>query len=250
MTDIWPYLLVFTRISVFLAISPVFFPTGSPRLVKALCCIGFTLAMAPLAHLAAPLPAFEGGKIVLLAREAFIGGIIGSAVHLPFAALRGAGSIMDMQSGMSMAHMMDPSSGQSESALSSFIGMLGMMIFLSLDGHLWVLRGLAESFTRLPLAGAWPSLNGIGAWINLTGNILTTTVQVSAPIVALLLLTEFSLGIISRILPQLNLLILGQPVRFAVGIGSAALLVGFFEPIAGRVFTQFFGDWAAMIMKL
>jgi flagellar biosynthetic protein FliR len=149
-----------------------------------------------------------------------------------------------------MAHMMDPSAGTTQTALSSFMGMLSLLMFLCIDGHLWILRGLATSFRTLPVGGAWPRLDGIGLWIGMTGTILTTTVQFSAPIVALLLLTEFSLGIISKVLPQLNLLILGQPIRFAMGLASAIVVIGCMEPLTGRIFTDFLGKWAQMISKL
>lgn len=250
MPDFWPHLYVFARVSLFMTLCPVFFPTGSPRTLKAVSCLAFTLAMLPLARAAGPLPVFTGGKIAVLLREALLGAVMGSAVQLPFAALRAAGSLMDMQSGLSMAQIMDPASGQGQTALSSFMGMVSMLIFLSLDGHLWVLRGLSESFSRLPLAGPWPSAAGLGAWIELSGLVLSTAVQVSAPIIALLLLTELSLGLVSRIMPQLNLLILGQPVRFAAGLAGAAAVVALMPSLAGGLFSRFFAQWAALIGKL
>jgi flagellar biosynthetic protein FliR len=248
--DVWHYLFVFTRVSVFMAVCPVFFPTGSPKTLKAVSCLAFTLAMAPLPGFAGPEPDFLGARIAVLLREGMLGLIMGSAVQMPFAALRGAGALMDMQTGLSMAHMVDPSAGESQTALSAFMGTLSLVIFLSLDGHLWVLRGLATSFRTLPVAGPWPGMEGIGAWIGMTGLVLSTTVQAAAPIVALMLLTEFSLGIISKVLPQLNLLILGQPIRFAMGIGAAILVIGLLEPMTGRILTDFLGRWAAMIGKL
>ena len=65
-----------------------------------------------------------------------------------------------------------------------------------------------------------------------------------------MLLTEFALGVISRIMPQLNLLILGQPVRFAVGIGAAIAVIALLEPLTGRILSEFLGRWAGMIAKL
>jgi flagellar biosynthetic protein FliR len=212
--------------------------------------MAFTIIMAPLTAPDTPLAGLMAGKIAILLREGLLGAIMGSAVQMPFAALRAAGNLMDTQTGLSMAHMMDPSAGTSQTVLSSFMGMLSMLIFLCMDGHLWILRGLASSFHTLPVAGPWPRLDGIGVWIEMTGTILSTAVQFAAPIVTLLLLTEFSLGIISKILPQLNLLILGQPVRFAMGLASAAAVIGCMEPLTGRIFTDFLGKWAQMILKL
>ena len=248
--DIWHYLYVFTRISIFIAICPVFFPTGSPKTLKVVSCLAFTLVMAPLTGLSRPAPEFMTGNIAILLREGFLGFIMGSAVQMPFAALRGAGALMDMQTGLSMAHMMDPSAGTTETPLSSFMGILSLLIFLGLDGHLWILRGLADSFHSLPVGGGWPGMDALGVWIGMTGTILVTTLQFAAPIVALLLLTEFSLGIVSKILPQLNLLILGQPVRFAMGLIAATVLIGCMEPLAGRIFTDFLGKWAELVSKL
>jgi len=248
--DLWHYLFVFARISVFMAVCPVFFPTGSPRTLKVVASLAFTMAMAPLPGLVPAEQEFIGNTLFCIVREGLIGAIMGSAVQMPFAALRGAGSLMDMQTGLSMAHMVDPSSGQSQTALSSFMGTLSLVIFLGLDGHLWVLDGLASSFRTLPVGGPWPRLAGIGAWIEMTGLILATTLQAAAPIVALMLLTEFTLGIVSRVLPQLNLLVLGQPVRFAMGIAAAVAVIGLLEPLNSRILSDFMGRWAAMIAKL
>lgn len=249
--DLWHYLLVFVRVSVFMALCPVFFPTGSPRTLKAVACVAFTLAMAPLpgagltvAHIT------DAARIASLLREALLGAVMGSAVQIPFAALRGAGALMDMQTGLSMAHMVDPSGGGSQTALASFFGLLSLLVFLTLDGHLWLLKGLAAGFTTLPIGGHWPSNEGLGAWIALSSQVLTVAVQAAAPIIALMLLTEFSLGVISRVLPQLNMLVLGQPVRFALGLGAAITMLGMLEPMTSRLTSDFLGRWAAMIEKL
>lgn len=248
--DLWHYLCVFTRISVFMALCPVFFPAASPRALKAVACVAFTLALAPLPGLVPAGPATDAARLAALLREALLGAVMGSAIQIPFAALRGAGALMDMQTGLSMAHMVDPSGGGGQTALSSFLGLLSLLVFLTLDGHLWLLKGLAAGFTTLPVGGRWPSNEGLGAWLALSSQVLTVAVQAAAPIIALMLLTEVALGVISRVLPQLNMLVLGQPVRFALGLGSAVALLGLLEPLTSRVTADFLGRWAAMIAKL
>jgi flagellar biosynthetic protein FliR len=151
-----------------------------------------------------------------------------------FAAVELAGEISSMTMGLGFAVFFDPQTRGRSSAISQFLALLMLMIYLTTNIHLVVLSTLAQSFDILPVVSAPMADDGFRQMVNWGGRIFSAGVQLSLPIVAALLLTNIALGILTRAAPQLNLFGIGFPITIGVGFIMLALSLPYLAtPMAG-----------------
>ena len=156
MDELWVSAYRFARIVAFLTASPLLANAGNVRPLKTLLAVALTALLAPLDLPQAPPAGAWAEHLMALAREALVGSLLGAAVRIPFAAVQGTGHLLDLQIGLGMANLLDPSTRERQSLLASFMGLTSMLLFLSMDGHLWLLKLLCETFRSLPAGAAWP----------------------------------------------------------------------------------------------
>ncbi len=211
-------LLVYCRMVGLFLTAPVFSGSQIPVVIRS----GLALALASVALPFVPVevgavPAALLPFVLAVGREILVGLAIGFAASLVFLGLQLAGEVIDVQMGFMMANVTDPSTNVTVPLMGQFLYLLAMLAFLALRGHHWLIRAIAESYRLVPLGG---STMREGLWTH--GNLLVSEVFVQAlqfggPVVAALLLTEASMGLIGRTVPQMNILMLGFSVRIAVG---------------------------------
>jgi flagellar biosynthetic protein FliR len=163
-------------------------------------------------------------------QQLIIGLAIGFSMSLIFAAIDVAGQLIGMSMGLGFASFFDPSQGQS-TAVNRFLGLLAMLIFLSLDGHLMIVTAVANSFVTMPITATGGSINPmkIAMWGEV---IFSAGLLLALPAVAALLITNMALGILTRTAPQLNLFGIGFPITLSMGFLVLALaLPGMLKPI-------------------
>ena len=162
------------------------------------------------------------------------GGLVGLgfafALAALFAAVETAGALADLGAGFSYGSLIDPFSGNQESGVfSSFYSMLGILIFLVIGGEAWVLRGLARTFEIVPLT-SMPQISSLaGGAEQVFTAIFASAVEIAAPVLIALLITDAAFGVVSRVVPQLNVFAVGFPAKVAVAI----LIVGASIPFVG-----------------
>ena len=212
------------RILALLAAAPPFNNAGLTTRVRLV--LGLTIAVA-IAPALPPMPAIEpasGLGLLILAQQMIIGLAMGFALRLVFSAVDLAGMMISTQMGLGFATAYDPQSASQTPVVSEFIGLLALLMFLSIDGHLMVISTLVQSFTFLPV-----KLLAISeaSWLNIAsagGIIFSAGVMLSLPAVTALLITNVALGVLGRVAPQLNLIVIGFPVTILLGF--IALYVG------------------------
>ncbi len=227
------FLLVFTRVSAFLAAGPLFWLPNIPRLAKVGFAFVLTVLLFPVLDI--PLADFSGGPGgygLAIAQEACVGLVLGFICSLVFHSLTIAGQLMDVQMGFFMSYIFDPTTGAQATIASRFLFFLGMVLFLTLDGHHVMLAGLARSYDIVPALGA--ALKGSAAMsgIRLFAQIIALAVQIAAPVIAVVLIIDICLGILGRTSPEMNIFMLGFPVKVGLGIFILSMLV----PLMGVVF--------------
>ncbi|MCL6447152.1 MAG: flagellar type III secretion system protein FliR [Armatimonadetes bacterium] len=227
------FLLVFTRVSTFLAAGPLFWLPNLPRPAKA--GLAFMLAVVLFPVVKVPALDFPGGLLALglaAAREACVGLLLGFVCSLVMHSLTIAGQLMDIQMGFFMSYIFDPTTGAQATIASRFLYLLGMVLFFTLDGHHVLLAGLARSFELVPVLGA--TLKGAAALslIRIFAQMIALAVQIAAPIIAVMLIIDLCLGILGRTSPEMNIFMLGFPVKVGIGI----LLLSVLVPLMGVVF--------------
>src|SRR5262245_15828156 len=209
---VWP----FFRIAGAFMVAPVFGARLVPMRVRLALTVAATVVIAPV------LPATQPFELslptaVLVAREVVVGVAMGFCLQMIFDSLIVAGQTIAMGMGLGLATMIDPQRGISVPVISQFFVILGLLIFLSLGGHLATVRLMSDSFTLLPV-GSPLSTNGLWMIVEWGGQMLAGAVRIALPAATALLVANIAFGVMSRAAPTLNL--------FAVGL-PAGLLLGF-----------------------
>lgn len=209
---IWP----FFRIAGVVMVAPVFGARLVPARVRIALAVGITLVLGPVLP---PGPAFSPSLQTgfLIVQEVLLGVVMGFTLQMIFDALVIAGQTIAMTMGLGFAMLVDPQRGVSVPVLSQFFLIIGILVFLSLDGHLATLSMLGQSFEALPI-GQMLSSDGVWSVVAWGGEMFAGAVRVALPAVVAMLVVNIAFGVMSRAAPTLNL--------FAVGFPSA-LLLGF-----------------------
>lgn len=233
------FLLLFARIITVIALAPVLGHQNVPSYVKIAIGLFFSFVMFPIVssfpvNIDMKLVAF----VMLVIREVAVGLVLGFAAGIIFAGVRYAGEMISFDMGFSMANVFDPETGVQTPVVGEFLYIFTMMIFLSIDGHHFVIQALQTSYAAAPI-GTW-TLNEVFAnkLISLVGLVFIIGIKFAAPIIISLFLTNVALAILSRIMPQMNIFTVSFPVKIGVGMlvltSSAPLLVYVFKKLLGQ----------------
>lgn len=234
---LWPL----TRILGLIAAAPMFGNVGIPNRVKVMLGVMLALIIAPGVP---PVPALDPMSMtgmLILAQQFVIGTAIGFVMRIVFAAMEMAGELCGLTMGLGFATFFDPQTRGRSPAISQFLSLLTMMIYLATNLHLVLLATLADSFVTMPIsadpmgAGLFRHVVGWG------GQIFSAGVQLSLPIIAALLITNIALGILTRAAPQLNLFGIGFPITISVGFLMIALSLPYMTNPLLRLFSDGFG---------
>ncbi len=241
------FLLVFVRCLSFFGVGPLLSDKRIPAPVKALAALATAFALFPTvdAH-GWVLERTLLGFALMMAREVLLGAALGLVASLVFAGVQMAGSMIGIQMGLSIASVFDPNSSEQVSMIGDFEGLFAVLLFLLADGHHFLLRALAASLTRLPPGGGLP-LNALAAaLVPMAGTVFLTAIQVGAPILGALFLTDAALGFVARAVPQMNVFIIGIPVK--IGVGLVLLVVT--APLFAQLLAWHFGRMEGQILTL
>lgn len=210
------YLTLF-RISVVLFILP-FFGDTLPPLIKATLLIVITLAVWPqLSFPAEYFPANPLNLAVMFAGEVVLGMCLGIIVRMLIAAVQIGGTIINFQMGFSMVNAIDPLTGMQEPVTTHFLYMCTMLTFLTLNGHLHLIKALGSSFEMVPPGGLFLTPQLMSEVMLFAKQMFILGVRIAAPVIMALFLVDLALALISKMAPQMNVLILGFPLKIMVG---------------------------------
>lgn len=191
-----------------------------------------------------------GGYLLQFLGEALIGAILGFLTQLTFSALQLAGQMIDMQMGFGIVNVIDPQYGIQIPVLGNFKYILAVLFFLTINGHHMLLAALARSYHFLPLG----NLHFSGAFYSfiftLAGEMFLTAFKISLPVLGALFITDLALGIIARTVPQMNVFIIGLPLKIGVGLGLLMLILPLFLWIFSSIFTGLFEDLNKLLVIL
>ena len=219
------------RLSLALLVSLVLFPTVRP------------LLSAADGSLAGP------GLIALLIGEILIGLVLGLAVRAVLAALQTAGVVISQALGLSYAMTVDPMMGGQQVTLGNFLSLLGITLILATDLHHLALDGILRSYTVLPPNGV-PGVGlemGDAAKLALTAVTrgFTLAVQIAAPFIAFAILFNLGLGVLSRLMPQLQVFFVAVPASILIGmlilLAALGVVMAVFLDDLGRYLAEFLG---------
>jgi flagellar biosynthetic protein FliR len=225
------FLLVLGRISPLFLLAPLFSSKLVPLRARSVVAVALAVGIAPIALHAGDgridLGALAFGGLML--KEILVGVAYAFALGALFAALSTAGSLVDALVGFSFGSLVDPITGNQGGTLNQVYSMVGLTIFVVINGDAWVIQGLAKTYDTVPLLSA-PDVKTLvqGAELAFTG-IFGAALQIAAPVVLAMLLTDVAFGLVAKMMPQLNVFAVGFPAKVTVGM----LVIGASLPFVG-----------------
>jgi len=215
--EIWiaSFLWPFIRILAMLATAPVFDNRTVQRRTRVGLAALIAILMMPL--LPAPPALSSAQAIPVLIQQILIGVAMGFSMRLVFAAFEMAGDLLGLQMGLAFAQFIDPARGMQTPLIGSFLGVLAMLTFLVIDGHLLVIAAVVQSFELIPISANLAVVNSQS--IAMAGSIMfMLALQISLPVMAAVLISNIVLGILARAAPQLNVMSIGFSITIGVGL--------------------------------
>lgn len=217
------YLLALVRATAWVFVMPPFSQRSVPRQVKTGFAAALALVLGPrLAEHAVPL---EAGPLLEAAiLQALAGLALGFLGVVIFAVFQAAGEFIDTFSGFSISAAFDPSSGVQANVFGRFYQLLAVTLLFAIDGHLLVVQGFLTSFEAAPLTSV--SLESLaGVLVDNVGMFFLAAIEIAGPLLAALFLTEVCLGLLTRAAPQMNVFILGLPLKIIMTLSLAGMAI-------------------------
>ena len=221
------FLLCLARVIALVASIPAFTSSQIAGRIKIGLAVMTSLllfpAMAPFTPKVA-LSLTEFGLFIV--NEVLLGVMIGLVTQMVFAAINFGGTVIGYQMGFAAANIFDPQTTQQLSLMSQFVNILALMAFLALDVHHFFFRAIIESYTVLPPGYLDFSQRAVQELMRLASHMFVLGVKSSAPVLALLLITNLVLGILARVFPQLNVFMLSFPLNIGIAFLVISLTLG------------------------
>jgi flagellar biosynthetic protein FliR len=218
----WP----FCRVMALLSTAPVVGDALVPVPVRALLSVVLAFLMLPLTKGAAMPDPFSLAGVVVMIEQAVIGGVIGLAMQLTMAVVNMLGFLVSSQVGFSMAQMNDPLNGQQSDVISGLLGIVAILVFFAVDGHLVLAGVLGQSFKAWPLGGGYGSLLLSTVALNV-GWVFSAAILLALPIVFSTMVVQIGFGFLNRVAPSLNLFSLGFSLVTLFGLMMLVQVVRF-----------------------
>jgi flagellar biosynthetic protein FliR len=223
------FFAVLARISPLFAFAPLFSSRSVPTRVRGIIAVALAIGLTPVVVGGADLPTDPWGLGGLIGKELLVGLGFAFALGALFAALQVAGSFLDTIIGFSFGGLVDPINGTQSAVLAQMYSLIGVLIFIAIGGDTWVIQGLARTYDVVSLEQA-PDIGTLVAGADAAfATIFLSAIQVAGPILLALILTDAAFGVVSRVVPQLNVFAVGFPAKVTVGL----VLLGVTLPFVG-----------------
>ncbi len=217
--DAGAFFLILTRVGILLFMFPLFNTRIIPVSSKAGISLMITFLLFPLLSGRMPaLPESLPGLVQMVTGELIIGMILGLLIQLFFEGVRIMGQMVGYLTGFAIANVLDPQSGIQVSVLSNFAYFVALMLFLLLNGHHALIGAVKESFDILRPGAPALSQNIFREILQASGEMFTLAVRIGAPAIAALLFTKVAFGLITKLIPQMNIMIVAFPVEIVIGL--------------------------------
>jgi flagellar biosynthetic protein FliR len=230
------FFLVLARVGPLFIVGPMFSSPLVPMRVRGIVAVALALGLGPIiGREAGTLDPDVLTLAGLIFKEALIGFAFAFALGALFAALSVAGSFLDTLIGFSFGGTVDPITGVQSAVVSQAYALVGVLIFIAINGDVWVIQGLAKTYEVVPM-NAVPAIGPMVAGaVDAFASIFVAAIQVAGPVMLALLLTDAAFGMVSRVVPQLNVFAVGFPAKVLVGLALIGVTLPF---VAGWLSTE------------
>lgn len=245
--DLKILLLIMIRVSSFIIVSPVFFPKGINNIFKIIFSFVFSLILFSIIAQDIEITVQnEVQYIFLIFSEVIIGILIGIFVNLLFQLFSGIGSILDSQGGFSSAQIFDPMTNNNSSVIEKFFYWVSLSVFIILNGHHYFIRAFIFSYYKIKIGDLNFTSNILDSFVNTAFIIFRSSFMIIFPIIIVLIFVDVILGIISRIIPKINIIVISFPFKIVVTVGL--LIIG--VKIIFNKFLSLYVDFNDLIFRI
>ena len=218
------FLLLTIRIGAIVLSLPLLDSRNIPAQLKILFILMLSVALYPLVQTQqVVIPQRLGHLGLVVVSEMLIGLTIGFVAKVLFAGIQLGGELISQQMGLNFATIFDPQNAHQVSLIAHFQDVLAMVLFLSGSAHHWFIIAMAESLQSIPLGALSTSGAVLPVILTLLGKACVIAIQLAAPVSIALLLATLVLGVIARLVPQLNVFMLSFPATLGLGLVMLAL---------------------------
>lgn len=213
-------LLIFLRISGMLFSAPIFGNTSIPSSAK----IFFSIILAYIIFFTVGNIDFDPNTqniiplVLLGVKEVITGVLIGFMLNFIFYGFSYAGLLIGYDMGLAMAQMFDPATETDTNIMGQTMLILATLVFLLINGHHYLIRGIAYSFNIVPIGTFHMSQGLLDAIIKFSTGIFVLAVKIASPIMVSFFLLHLGSGIVARVMPQMNIFFVVQPLKSTLGL--------------------------------
>jgi flagellar biosynthesis protein FliR len=238
----WP----FVRIGACVMVAPPFGAAGVPVRIRVVLAAAIALLVAPLVPPPAGIVPLSAAGVVVTVQQIVIGVALGFSLRIIFDAVEVGGQLIANSMGLSFAYNVDPLHGTETPVVGQLYGILVVLTFLGLDGHLRLIETLADGFRTLPVGTAGLESGGLWQLIQWGTQIFGAALAIALPGIAALTIVHLAFGVMSRAAPQLNLFAVGFPISLLLGLVVVLLSL----PMLQSRFERLIGDAFGMVRGL
>ncbi|MGA9874202.1 MAG: flagellar biosynthetic protein FliR [Solirubrobacteraceae bacterium] len=216
------FILVLARVTPLFFVAPLFSSALIPPRVRGIIAVAIAIGLTPIAMHGQHMPSAPLAIGELVIEDMLVGLGFAFSLAVLMAAVESAGAMIDVVSGFSYGELVNPANGESAAVMARFYGLVGTLIFLVIGGDAWTLQGFGRTFRLVPLTSGPRISSLVGGAEQVFAGVFVSALEIAGPVLVALLITDVAFGVVSRVVPQLNVFAVGFPVKVAV----ALLVVG------------------------
>ncbi|MCC3860829.1 flagellar biosynthetic protein FliR [Pseudemcibacter aquimaris] len=221
------FLLIFTRLGTMVMIFPALGETSVPARVRLFLSLSITLIIYGLIRESMPLIPNSPVELgMIITKEILIGVMIGLSIRLLVTALHVAGTIIAMQTGLAMAQAFDPAQGGQSSLVATFMTLLGVVFVFVTDTHHLMISAMHNSYSLFPIGNALILGDFAELIADTVANSFRLGLQIASPFIVYALVFNAGLGIIARLVPQIQVFFVAMPINIMMGFVILAVVIG------------------------
>ncbi len=244
------FLLILARSSAIFLITPIFGRRNLPVIFK--IGLAFMISIILVNIVEVPLNLFNGFVqfLFLIIKEVIAGLVIGFVTYVVFASIYFAGQIIDMKTGFGIVNVLDPQTNTQVPIMGNFLYVFTLVVFITIDGHHMLLSALIKSFEIVAVGKLQITALAVDAITKIMMDTFIIGFKISAPVIAAILLTDVALGILAKTMPQMNVFMVGMPLKILVGIFTLMIMMPAFSSIIEALFRNMADSIYEILLQL
>lgn len=245
------FFLIVVRMGTLFIFVPIFSAQSLPFQIKAAMSVLFAMFLFPVVDKATvAMPTEMLPFFIIMLREFAIGAVLGLTIRFIFTGIASSGVLISRQMALRMAESFDPALQTSSSVIGQYYSMLAMLIFLGVNGHHFIIKAFASSYSLVPLAGGVFSDAFLERFLYLSSGMFLVAIKVAAPVYIALFVLNIVLGVLIRVAPQMHIFTIGFPLKIGVGFIMLSISLPFFTYICQKLFLQLSQDLNILLHAL